>query len=336
MTSVLSVGVIGCGRIGRVHAANVAASGSARLVVVADPVIDNATNVAAQFGAHATSDAEDVIRFPGIDAVIIASPTATHVPLIALAIESGVAVLCEKPIDLDIDRVDRLRQQVNLSGVPVAVGFNRRFDPHFAALHERVERGEIGDIEQLIIVSRDPALPPADYLSSSGGLFRDMAIHDLDMARFFLPDILQVSAVGSSLVSRMARDHGDVDSAMITLVDVNGRQVSIVNSRRAAFGYDQRLEVFGSRGMLQVANPSVDLVTSTTVDRHGARSSLYSFFIDRYAQSYQRELDEFLELVRGRPSTSPTFDDGRAALMLADAAQRSLEEGAAVAVGGLS
>ncbi len=325
-------GLIGTGRIGQVHAASIAASPEATLSWVADPFVDGARAVAARYGATATESAETLIASGEVDAILIASPTPTHVDLIEASLRAGLPVLCEKPIDLDIARVDALRPLVASSGVPVALGFNRRFDPNHASAQARVRAGEIGDLEQLIIVSRDPAAPPADYIGVSGGIFRDMTIHDFDMARFFIDDIVSVSATGTRTFDAGAREHGDFDTAVATLRAASGAIVTIVNSRHSAIGYDQRMEAFGSKGMLQVGNPLQNTVVLSNGHAVETRPPYPEFFLERYAEAYAAELGEFVKLVRGESSTSPTFEDGRAALILADAAQRSAETGAAVAV----
>lgn len=325
-------GLIGTGRIGQVHATSIAASPEATLSWVADPFVDGAHAVAARYGATATESAETLIASGEVDAILIASPTPTHVDLIEASLRAGLPVLCEKPIDLDIARVDALRPLVASSGVPVALGFNRRFDPNHASAQARVRAGEIGDLEQLIIVSRDPAAPPADYIGVSGGIFRDMTIHDFDMARFFIDDIVSVSATGTRTFDAGAREHGDFDTAVATLRAASGAIVTIVNSRHSAIGYDQRMEAFGSKGMLQVGNPLQNTVVLSNGHAVEARPPYPEFFLERYAEAYAAELGEFVKLVRGESSTSPTFEDGRAALILADAAQRSAETGAAVAV----
>ncbi|WP_102157284.1 inositol 2-dehydrogenase [Zhihengliuella halotolerans] len=326
------IGLIGTGRIGQVHAAAIAANPHAELTGVADVFVDGARATAARFGGIATDNAEELIASGQLDAVLIASPTPTHVDLISASVEAGLPVLCEKPIDLDINRVDALLPKVRAAGVPVALGFNRRFDPAFAAVRARVAAGEIGSLEQLIIISRDPAAPPADYVGVSGGIFRDMTIHDFDMARFFLPDIVEVSATGSQLFDDGARAHGDFDTAVTTLRSSCGAIVSITNSRHSAVGYDQRLEAFGATGMLQVANAPTSLVSLSTAAAVEAKPPYQDFFLERYAEAYAAELDAFIALVRGEKSDSPTYEDGRAALLLADAAQRSATGGGTVAV----
>ena len=195
---------------------------------------------------------------PSIDAVVVASPTPTHVDLLTRAVRTGKAVLCEKPIDLDITRVDACRAAIGALADRVMLGFNRRFDPSFADIRARVQAGEIGTLEQLTIISRDPAPPPAGYVTTSGGLFRDMTIHDFDMARFFLGDVVEVGATGSNLVSSEIAEAGDIDGAVVVLRGAGGALCSITNSRRCAFGYDQRLEAFGERGMLERGQPAAD------------------------------------------------------------------------------
>ncbi|TPW73993.1 inositol 2-dehydrogenase [Schumannella soli] len=331
-TAPVRFGLIGTGRIGQVHAASIAASANAELTWIADPIVAGAEAVSARFGGRVTTDAGEVIASGEVDALLIASPTPTHVDLIAAAVAAGIPALCEKPIDLDIARVEALRPTVAAAGVPVALGFNRRFDPAFASVRARVAAGEIGELEQLSIISRDPSAPPAAYVAVSGGIFRDMTIHDFDMARFFLPDIVEVSAVGATLFDDGAREHGDFDTAVVTLRAASGAVVSISNSRHSAVGYDQRLEAFGARGFLQVANAPSSLVSFSGAEIVEAKPPYENFFLERYSAAYAAELEEFVKLVRGEASTSPTFDDGRAALLLADAAQRSATEGVAVAV----
>jgi myo-inositol 2-dehydrogenase/D-chiro-inositol 1-dehydrogenase len=299
---------------------------------VCDPIVAGAEAVAARYGGRVSASAADVFSAGDVDAVLIASPTPTHVDLIGQAVAAGIPVLCEKPIDLDIARVDALRPTVAAAGVPVALGFNRRFDPAFASVRARVGAGEIGELEQLSIVSRDPAAPPADYVAVSGGIFRDMTIHDFDMARFFLPDIVEVQATGSALFDPGARRHGDFDTAVVVLRAASGAVVTITNSRHSAVGYDQRLEAFGPLGMLQVANAPTSLVSLSTASAVEAKPPYQDFFLERYAEAYAAELRAFVQLVRGEASASPTFEDGRAALLLADAAQRSAETRTAVPV----
>ncbi|MFZ3572205.1 inositol 2-dehydrogenase [Streptomyces sp. BH097] len=326
----LRFGLIGTGRIGQVHAASIAASPASELSWVADPLVEGASDVAARFGGKVTDSPAELIGCGQLDAVVVASPTPTHVDLIEACVDAGLPVLCEKPIDLDIARVDALRPKVASSQVPVALGFNQRFDPDFAEAHARVRAGEIGDLEQLAIVSRDPGPPPAAYIKVSGGIFRDMTIHDFDMARFFVGDIVEVSATGAQLFDPGAREHGDFDTAVVTLRAASGAVVTISNSRHSAIGYDQRLEAFGAKGMLEVGNAPSSLVRLSSASAVEAKRPYVDFFLERYAEAYALELAAFIGLVRGEDSASPTFDDGRAALLIADAAQRSAETGTAV------
>jgi myo-inositol 2-dehydrogenase/D-chiro-inositol 1-dehydrogenase len=326
-------GLIGTGRIGHVHAANIAANPDTELTWICDPVVDSANALAARFGGHVTTDAADVLATGAVDAVLVASPTPTHVDLISLCVDAGIPVFCEKPIDLDIARVDALTPKIAEAGIPVALGFNRRFDPAFAEVRARVAAGEIGTLEQLTIISRDPSAPPAAYVGISGGIFRDMTIHDFDMARYFEPDIVSVSATGTRTFDPGAREHGDFDTAVTVLTAGSGAIITIVNSRHSAVGYDQRLEAFGAKGTLQVANAGTSLVSLSTGTAVESRPPYQDFFLERYAVAYAAELAEFVKLVRGEPSTSPTFADGRAALILANAAQRSADEGVSVSSG---
>ncbi len=329
----LRFGLFGAGRIGRVHAASLASHPRTELAVVHDPFEAAAREVAALYGATPTGDADVILGDRSIDAVIIASPTPTHVDLLTASARAGKAVLCEKPIDLDLARVDACWAGIKDLGATVMVGFNRRFDPTFAEVRERVAKGEIGRLEQLIITSRDPAPAPAAYIASSGGLFRDMTIHDFDMARFFLGEVTEVQAMGANLIEPYIAEAGDVDSAVTVLRGAGGELCQIVNSRRCSFGYDQRLEAFGAEGMLAAGNQ-----TATSVRRSGAAGTetappYLTFFLDRYAVAYRAELDHLVSCVEQGTAPSPGFADGRAALVLADAADESLKSGRAVRVG---
>ncbi|GAA4397653.1 inositol 2-dehydrogenase [Tsukamurella soli] len=328
----LRLALFGSGRIGQVHARSIAENPDIELVMIADPFIDGAQALAAKVGGRAVADPEEVFGEPDLDGVIVASPTPTHVDLMSRAAAHGLAVLCEKPIDLDIDTVLACREQIAAHSVPIMLGFNRRFDPSFASVRRQVADGEIGALEQLIITSRDPAPAPRDYIAASGGIFRDMTIHDLDIARFFVPDIIEVTAVGANVFSDDIRELDDFDSATVTLRGRDGQIVTITNSRHCAFGYDQRLEAFGATGMLSAGN-----VTATTVRRYDAAGTEQSgpflpFFLERYAAAYRAELDAFARAIRTGEPCSPGFDDGVAALILADAAAESATTGKTVGV----
>ncbi|ADG77990.1 Inositol 2-dehydrogenase OS=Tsukamurella paurometabola (strain ATCC 8368 / DSM / CCUG 35730/ CIP 100753 / JCM 10117 / KCTC 9821 / NBRC 16120 / NCIMB 702349/ NCTC 13040) OX=521096 GN=Tpau_1361 PE=3 SV=1 [Tsukamurella paurometabola] len=321
------IAVIGCGRIGRVHADSVAANDRSRLVRVFDPVAAAAKDVGERYAAEWTTEVEHVLAADDVDAVIVASPTSTHIDLLTRAVRAGKTVLCEKPIDLDIERVDACRADLGDLTDRVMLGFNRRFDPSFAEVRRRVAAGEIGRLEQLTIISRDPAPPPADYVRGSGGLFRDMMIHDFDLARFFLGKVVSVSALGANLVSDEIRAAGDIDGAVVALRGIGGELATITNSRRCAYGYDQRLEAFGARGALNVTNQRATSVQFSGPDRTDTRGRIHDFFLDRYTPAYRAELDAFIDMTRSGEPAEPGFGDGRAALALADAAARSLRAG---------
>ncbi len=331
----LQFGLFGAGRIGRMHARNLAANARVRLVSIYDVAAAAASEAASECAASAVDSAEAILSDPSIDAVFIASATDTHCDLIEQSARAGKAVLCEKPIHLDLNRVNACREAIAGSGVPIQIGFNRRFDPGHLALQRAVRAGEIGTLEKLILTSRDPAPPGLDYLSVSGGLFRDMAIHDFDLARFiFGEEFTEVTAMGSVLVDARIGAIGDVDTAMVTMKTASGALCHINCSRRCAYGYDQRIEAFGAKGMLVSANP-----TPTSVERWGgsataARPPLHHFFIERYADSYVAEIDAFVEAVERGGQPSPTFEDGRRALILAEAAGESAKTGRVVSVGG--
>jgi myo-inositol 2-dehydrogenase / D-chiro-inositol 1-dehydrogenase len=328
------LGVIGCGRIGRVHADSIDVHPHAELAVVCDPIDDAAREVASRYGAGWGTDVDAVIGDPAIDAVVVASPTPTHVDLLTRAVRAGKAVLCEKPIDLDLARVDACRTAIGTLADRVMVGFNRRFDPSFRDIRTRVAEGEIGTLEQLVIISRDPAPPPATYVATSGGLFRDMTIHDFDMARFFLGEVVEVMATGANLISDEIAAAGDIDAAVVVLRGARGTLCSITNSRRCAFGYDQRLEAFGELGMLGAANQLPTSVRFSGAAGTEVAPPYHNFFLDRYTPAYRAEMDHFVTAIETGSVPSPGFSDGRAALVLADAANESLRTGTTVKVSG--
>jgi myo-inositol 2-dehydrogenase / D-chiro-inositol 1-dehydrogenase len=319
----LDIAVIGAGRIGRIHAANIAAHPGARLAGIADTDADAAGGLAAALGCRALR-LPDALRS---DAVLIASPTPTHAEYIEQAADGGRAVFCEKPIDLAADRVRACLAAVNQAGIVLMVGFNRRFDPHFVSLKQRLDAGEIGALELLTIISRDPAPPPLSYVASSGGLFRDMMIHDLDMARFLLgEEPVAVTAAASCLVDPAIGAAGDVDTAVVTLRTESGRLCQISNSRRATYGYDQRIEAHGAAGLLRAGN-----VVPTTVEiatEAGFRTDpVLPFFLERYAAAYRAELDAFVRAALGERPARPNGEDGLRALLLADAAVEAARTG---------
>ena len=322
----------GAGRIGAIHAANLAASGRATLRHVVDVNRQAAESLAAKHGAQA-SGTEAALADPEVGAVIIASSTDTHADLVIAAARAGKAIFCEKPIDLSLARVDACLAEVRKVGVPMLVGFNRRFDPSFAELHRRIGAGAIGKVEQVLITSRDPGPPPVAYIKVSGGLFRDMTIHDFDMARWMLgEEPVEVFAHGANLVDPGIGAAGDIDSAMVLLKTASGRMAHINNSRRASYGYDQRVEVHGSGGRLIAGNRAPTTVELADANAVTADKPLH-FFLERYADAYRLELAAFLDAVESGAPMPVGAEDGRRALVLADAALRSLQEGRPVKVG---
>jgi len=319
--------LFGCGRIGRVHADSIDVHPRAELAWVYDPIESAALEVGKRYGAATAPDVDAAMDDPNVDAVVIASATPTHVDLLTRAVRAGKAVLCEKPIDLDMARVDRCWVEIAALNPTVMVGFNRRFDPSFREVHDRIAAGDIGRLEQLIIVSRDPAPAPREYLATSGGLFRDMTIHDFDLARFFLGEVVEVYATGANVVADYIAELGDIDSAVVVLRGVDGALCHITNCRRSVFGYDQRLEAFGSAGMLSVGNQHSTSVRLSNATQTEAAPEYLNFFLDRYTPAYRAELDHLITGMEQGSQPTPGFADGREALALADAALESLRTG---------
>jgi myo-inositol 2-dehydrogenase/D-chiro-inositol 1-dehydrogenase len=326
----MRIALFGCGRIGRVHAESVAGHPRAELAWVCDPMEAAAAELAGRFGARSTAVVGDVLGDGAVDAVIIASPTPTHVDLLTGAVRAGKAVLCEKPIDFELARVDACWAEIASLSPVVMVGFNRRFDRSFREIRDRVQAGDIGRLEQVAITSRDPAPPPREYIPASGGLFRDMTIHDFDMARFLLGDVVEVQAMGANLIEPFIEEAGDIDSAVVVLRSAGGALAHITNSRRCSFGYDQRVEAFGSTGMLTAQNQLPTSVRHASADHTEAASPYLTFIRERYGASYPAELDHFVTSVESGTPPEPSFADGREALVLADAANQSLRSGGAV------
>jgi myo-inositol 2-dehydrogenase / D-chiro-inositol 1-dehydrogenase len=331
MPAMISFCQFGAGRIGAIHAGNIARHPGARLLHVVDVDVGAATRLAAQYGAQASERAA-ALADPAVDAVLIASSTDTHAELIEAAARAGKAVFCEKPIDLDSKRVESCLAVVKQTGAVLMVGFNRRFDPNFARLHRQLRQGRIGKIEMLAITSRDPGPPPLAYIKVSGGLFRDMMIHDLDMARWLLgEEPVEVFAAASCLVDPAIGAAGDADSAMVTLKTASGTLCQISNSRRASYGYDQRIEAHGEKGMLRAGNILESSVEFSGGDGIVGEKPLH-FFLERYAEAYRHELDQFIAAVAGKTAPPTSGADGLRALRLADAAVESARSGRTVRV----
>lgn len=324
-------GLLGAGRIGKVHARAVASNADARLVAVVDAFDKAAQELAGAYGAEVrTIDA--IAASADVDAVIICTPTDTHADLIEQFARAGKAIFCEKPIDLDVERVKQCLKTVEETGATLMVGFNRRFDPHFAAVRQAIDDGAIGEVEMVSITSRDPGPPPVGYIRRSGGIFRDMTIHDFDMARFLLgEEPAKVSAHASVLVDKEIGAAGDFDSVSVILETASGRQCVISNSRRATYGYDQRIEVHGSKGMVAAENQRPVSIEVANASGY-TRPPLHDFFMTRYTEAYANEIAGFIEAMAKGAKATPSGRDGLAALALADAALKSATEGRVVEV----
>ena len=327
VTAPISVGVIGAGRIGRLHAELLARRiPGASVGAVYDVHPPCAAGVAADLDVPAAASVEEVLD-GDIDAVAVCSSADTHVELMMAAAEAGKAIFCEKPVSLDLAELDRGLEAVRRAGVPFQVGFNRRFDPGHASVAEAVAAGRIGDPHLVRISSRDPEPPPLAYVRTSGGLFLDMMIHDFDMARFVTgSEVVEVFARGAVRVAPDFASVGDVDTALVTLVHANGCLTAIDNSRRAAYGFDQRVEVFGSLGMAASENPYAHAGVVTTA-AGAQRPPLPHFFLERYMASYEREWQAFVDALRRRTAPPVDLADARAPLVIGLAAWDSLREG---------
>jgi myo-inositol 2-dehydrogenase/D-chiro-inositol 1-dehydrogenase len=323
------IAVLGAGRIGQVHARAIAGHDTAVLTAIADPIAAAANAIAEQYGCDVRT-IDEIAVSDDVDGVIICTPTDTHADLIEQFARSGKAIFCEKPIDLSVDRVRACLDVVNEAKAVLMVGFNRRFDPHFAALKDAINKGDIGQSEMAVITSRDPGAPPIDYIKRSGGIFRDMTIHDFDMAVFLMDEMpATVQASGSVLVDPAIGEASDYDSASVIMTMASGKQVNISNSRRATYGYDQRIEVHGSKGMVAAENQrpvSIELATASGY----ARPPLHDFFMTRYIDAYANEVTAFVDCIVNGAQPSPNGQDGLNALRIADAALLSAQIGKAV------
>ena len=323
----INIALLGCGRIGQVHARSLMGLEGAQVAAVADAMPEAAQALAKRTGAL-VMEVEDILAASDIDAVVIGTPTTTHYDLIHGAARAGKAIFCEKPIDLNAARIRDCLAVVEQHDVPFFIAFNRRFDPNFRTLKGQIDEGRIGKVEMVTILSRDPSPPPIGYIKTSGGLFRDMMIHDLDMARFLLgEDPAEIFAHGSCLVDPEIGKAGDVDTAMVSLRTASGKLCQISNSRRATYGYDQRIEVHGEGGMLRADN-----VLTSTVEMSDAsgftRAPTEPFFLERYAAAYTAEMGHFVQVLTAGTAPNPSGIDGYKAQVMADAAQASYEAGA--------
>lgn len=326
----IGIALMGAGRMARVHAKAISAAG-AKLVTVYDVVTSAAEALAAETGASVARSAQEAFEQPDVAAVLVATSSDTHVELIGQAVRAGKAVMCEKPLAPGLSEAQRCVDTLGEQAGKVFLAFNRRFDPGHAAVKQAIEAGEIGALEQLTITSRDPSPPPLEYIPKSGGLFRDMMIHDFDMARWMLgEEPVSVFSRGSCLVDSEIGKLGDIDTACVSLVTQSGKQAVILNSRRTAYGFDQRIEAFGSEGMVISDNPRATGLTRFSSRSFGAPDRFRAFFMERYGESYRREIEAFVDgLAQGTPAPVSALD-GLRAVYLAEAAGASLRLGKAV------
>lgn len=326
-----NIALFGAGRIGQVHAVNIANHPETNLYSVIDPYLEGAQKLATQYDAVIQS-VEEAMTDPAVHGVCIGSATDTHANLIELAAQNGKAIFCEKPIDLDLSRVRDCLAVVKQHNAPMMVGFNRRYDPQFRQVREQLSAGVIGKAESLLITSRDPSPPPAEYSKVSGGMFRDMTIHDLDMARFIIgEDPVSISAHGSCMVDPAIGEAGDIDTAVIVMTFPSGAIATITNSRRSGYGYDQRIELHGEKGLLQAGNVKENLV------QHWGEQGCISakpqhFFLERYQAAYIAEWQHFVDVLAGKCEPECNGDDGEQALVLAEAALEALHSGKTVSL----
>lgn len=327
----IKFGVLGAGRIGQVHAAAIASVPSAELIAVAEPNTDAAKMMKAKYSC-AIETIDEILANPVIDAVVICTPTDTHADLIEKFCKAGKSVFCEKPVDLDVARAKECLRVVEETNGNLMVGFQRRFDPDFMVLKKTIDDGLIGEVEMITLTSRDPGAPPYDYIKRSGGIFRDMTIHDFDVARWLLGEEVEtVFAAASVLVDQEIGKLGDFDSVNVVLKTVSGRQCTINNSRRATYGYDQRIEVHGSKGSVLAKNHEQHSVRVANKD--GYRDApLQDFFMSRYTAAYANEITAFVDALQSGSAMPTDGQDGLMALALAEAAVRSVATGAAVNV----
>jgi len=322
----INFSLMGAGRIGKMHAKFIALHPKAKLKYVYDVNSQFAEEISKSTGCLIASSPEEAIKADDIDAVLIASATPTHTQFITMAAKAGKAIFCEKPIDLDINKVNECMENIKGTNVPIQIGFNRRFD----ASHAKAQQAKVKkEMEMVVITSRDPEPPGIDYLKAAGGFFRDTTIHDFDLTRFILGDdpVVQISAFGDALFDKNVQQEKDLDTAMFILKSKNGVLIHINNSRRAVYGYDQRVEVFGSKGMVISNNQtptSIQRYTNTSTDE---KEPIHFFFIERYEQAYRDQFNEFVKCVEDKTKPLVGFEDGRNALIIANAAYESFESG---------
>ena len=330
----INFALIGAGRIGKIHAKNIIENPKCNLITVYDSNLDNATNLAKLTNSNVAESAEEAINNNNINAVFIASSTATHIQYILLAAEAGKAILCEKPIDLNIEKVEKCYEKIKNLNVPIQIGFNRRFDSSHQKLKLSKDQGDIGNLEMIVITSRDPAPSTLEYHQSSGGLFRDCTIHDFDLSRFLLGEdpIIEITAYATNLFDKDLKKIGDHDTAMILMKSKKGVLIHINNSRRSVYGYDQRVEIFGSKGMLISNNQTPTSVEKFNSNGTFVKDPILDFFIERFDQAYKNQLEDFVNRVSNIETISVKYEDGRIALIIANAAYESLKKNTSVLI----
>lgn len=325
--------VLGCGRIGKMHAEMLARRvAGTSVTVVFDVVAEAASSVSDQIGCDVASSLADAVSRDDVDAVAICTSTDTHVEAMVAAAVAGKAIFCEKPISLSVAEVDRGLAAVAAAGVPLQIGFNRRFDPSHKAVADAVKHGAVGDVHICNIISRDPGPPPIEYIKVSGGMFNDMTIHDFDMARYVTgSEVVEVYARGAVRVDPAIGQAGDIDTAVLLLTHADGAMTTIDNSRKAAYGYDQRVEAFGSLG--RAASDNFHQFNSVLATEQGVkRPPLEHFFLERYSQSYLDQWAAFVNYVDSGGDSPASGADGRAPLVIGQAALRSMNENRPVTI----
>jgi myo-inositol 2-dehydrogenase/D-chiro-inositol 1-dehydrogenase len=321
--------ILGAGRIGQLHAANILANPRARLTYVYDPDTDNANRLAAQANAK-VAEVDAILGAADVDGVLITSPTTSHIALLTAAVKAGKPALCEKPLSLDVEEADAAVKALKAAGARCMLGFHRRYDPQFLKAREQIREGAIGSPFQMTISSHSAAIPSDDYILNSGGLFRDQSIHDFDIARYLIgEEFKSVYAVGGCMIAKRIGELGDIDTAMITLVSESGCQVHINNGRFSPFGYDQRVEILGTKAAFFIENVSRNTLVCANEDGFTSSQPVYSF-IERYREAYQAELDAFLRFIANNSEPVADQNDGLQAQRLSEAAFESLRKGAPI------
>ena len=328
----INLSLFGAGRIGRVHASSLKGSSRVRIRNVYDPFPEPARELAGSNGARFCENLDEAVEDPSVNGLLIASPTETHLEMIRRGVRLGKAVFCEKPLAMNSGEARLCVEAVRDAGGICSVGFNRRYDPDFALLKRRIVEGDIGEVESVVLHSRDPEMSPLDYLRTSGGIFKDMSIHDFDMASHLLGELpVSLNAVGSRLIEPALEEFGDIDTAVVTMKTATGKICTVHNGRRSGFGYDQRAEVFGTKGMLRLDNKTRNGVFRG--DATGITGELPEhFFLERYREAYRLEMENFADVIEGKAKPLADATDGLHSLLLAEAAEVSLKEGRTVSI----